>query len=209
MGSHSNKFNSLRYSFVRVLFKQLIIKMMKIAVLAFALFAAVIAEPEAEASPDAYYGYAGYGHGYGHGYGYGLYGRYGYGGYGYGGYGRGYGYGHYLGKRSADADAEASPALFYGAYGHPFHYGVHPYAYAPLRLAGASSYQHVSTPAATHGTSVKPKLMLPQTHTTAMPDTVMAMVMDTHTDTVMAVTTDTPEPTDTLMADTDTVMAVN
>merc|ERR1739845_209908 len=72
MGSHSNKFNSLRYSFVRVLFKQLIIKMMKIAVLAFALFAAVIAEPEAEASPDAYYGYAGYGHGYGHGYGYGL-----------------------------------------------------------------------------------------------------------------------------------------
>merc|ERR1711971_695747 len=56
MGSHSNKFNSLRYSFVRVLFKQLIIKMMKIAVLAFALFAAVIAEPEAEASPDAYYG---------------------------------------------------------------------------------------------------------------------------------------------------------
>merc|ERR1719350_1372018 len=120
---------------------------MKIAVLAFALFAAVIAEPEAEASPDAYYGYAGYGRGYG----YGLYGRYGYGGYGYGGYGRGYGYGHYLGKRSADADAEASPALFYGAYGHPYHYGVHPYAYAPLRLAGASSYQHVSTPAATHG----------------------------------------------------------
>merc|ERR1712080_448033 len=106
-----------RYSFVRVLFKQLIIKMMKIAVLAFALFAAVIAEPEAEASPDAYR----------------------------------YGYGHYLGKRSADADAEASPALFYGAYGHPFHYGVHPYAYTPLRLAGASSYQHVSTPAATHG----------------------------------------------------------
>merc|ERR1712141_462410 len=145
MGSHSNKFNSLRYSFVRVLFKQLIINMMKIAVLAFALFAAVIAEPEAEASPDAYYGYAGYGHGYGHGYGYGLYGRYGYGGYGYGGYG------HYLGKRSADADAEASPALFYGAYGHPYHYEVHPYAYAPLRLAGASSYQHVSTPAATHG----------------------------------------------------------
>merc|ERR1712183_801002 len=137
MGSHSNKFNSLRYSFVRVLFKQLIIKMMKIAVLAFALFAAVIAEPEAEASPDAYYGYAGYGHGYGHGYGYGLYGR--------------YGYGHYLGKRSADADAEASPALFYGAYGLPYHYGVHPYAYAPLGLAGASSYQHVSTPAATHG----------------------------------------------------------
>merc|ERR1711997_701750 len=43
------------------------------------------AEPTAEA--DAYYGYGGYG-------------RYGYGGYGYGGYG------HYLGKRSADAEAE-------------------------------------------------------------------------------------------------------
>merc|ERR1712226_653612 len=213
-GGHSNKFNSLIYSFVRVLFKQLIIKMMKIAVLAFALFAAVIAEPEAEASPDAYYGYAGYGHGYGHGYGYGLYGRYGYGGYGYGGYGRGYGYGHYLGKRSADADAEASPALFYGAYGHPFHYGVHPYAYAPLRLAGASSYQHVSTPAATHGIHQLHKREAEadasQTHTTAMPDTVMVMVMDTHDQyTVMAVTTE-PEPTDTVvMADTDTVMAVN
>jgi hypothetical protein len=61
----------------------------------------------------------------------------------------------------------------------------------------------------TNCTSVKPKLMLPQTHTTAMPDTVMVMVMDTHTDTVMAVTTD-PEPTDMAdMADTDTVMAVN
>ena len=61
----------------------------------------------------------------------------------------------------------------------------------------------------TNCTSVKPKLMLPQTHTTAMPDTVMAMVMDTHTHTVMAVTTDT-EPTDMAdMADTDTVMAVN
>merc|ERR1712183_888029 len=47
-------------------------------------------------------------------------------------------------------------------------------------------------------TSVKPKLMLPQTHTTAMPDTVMAMVMDTHTHTDMAD-----------MADTDTVKAVN
>merc|ERR1712088_1165980 len=48
------------------------------------------------------------------------------------------------------------------------------------------------------------------THTTDMPDTVMVMVMDTHDQyTVMAVTTE-PEPTDTVvMADTDTVMAVN
>merc|ERR1711863_241912 len=140
MGSHSNKFNSLRYSFVRVLFKQLIIKMMKIAVLAFALFAAVVAEPEAEASPDAYYGYAGYGLGY-RGYGYGRYGGYGY---PYGGYGHGY----YRGKRSADAD----PALFYGA--HPYSayaFGAYPYGYAPLRVASGSSFQHVSTPAATYG----------------------------------------------------------
>ena len=103
----------------------------------YSLFQALVLFGAAIAASEAYYGYGGYGRGYG-----------GYGGYGYG---RGYGYGHYLGKRSADADAEASPALFYGAYGHPFHYGVHPYAYAPLRLAGASSYQHVSTPAATHG----------------------------------------------------------
>merc|ERR1712038_378249 len=67
------------------------------------------AEPEAEA--DAYYGYGGYG-------------RYGYGGYGYGrGYGYG-GYGHYLGKRSADAEAE--PHL--GYYGYPYAYGYYPYA---------------------------------------------------------------------------------
>jgi len=130
---------------VRVLFKQLIIKMMKLAVLAFALFAAVVAEPEAEASPEAYYGHAGYGLGYrGYGYGAGYYGR-GYG-YGYPYHGYGYGHGYYRGKRSADAD----PALFYGAYS-PYAYGYAPYAYAPLRVASGSSFQHVSTPAATYG----------------------------------------------------------
>merc|ERR1712012_910023 len=69
MGSHSDKFNSLRQIFVRVLFKQLIFKMMKLAVLALCLIAAVVAEPEAEASPEAYYGSYGYGLGY-RGYGY-------------------------------------------------------------------------------------------------------------------------------------------
>merc|ERR1711890_91522 len=136
MGSHSNKFNSLRYSFLRVLFKQLIYKMMKLAVLAFALFAAVVAEPEAEASPDAYYGYRGYGLGY-RGYGYGH--RYGYGGYGYPYHG--YGYGYYRGKRSADAD----PAVVYAGAYHPYAFGYHPYAFAPLRVASGSSFQHVST----------------------------------------------------------------
>merc|ERR1711944_243080 len=126
MGSHSDKFNSLRQIFVRVLFKQLIIKMMKLAVLALCLIAAVVAEPEAEASPEAYYGSYGYGLGY-RGYGYG---------YPYHGYG--YGYAGYRGKRSADAD----PAVFYGAYA-PYGYGYAPYAYAPYRLAGAVSHQHV------------------------------------------------------------------
>merc|ERR1712080_222815 len=148
MGSHSNKFNSLRYSFVRVLFKQL---MIKIAVLAFALFAAVIAEPEAEASPDAYYGYAGYGHGYG----YGLYGRYGYGGYGYG-YPYRYGYGHYLGKRS-------------------------------LMLMPKPAQLCSMVPMDTHSITESTHTLMP------------------HSDSVMAVTTDT-EPTDTHMADTDIII---
>merc|ERR1711890_178379 len=115
---------------------------MKLAVLAFALFAAVVAEPEAEASPDAYYGYHGYGLGY-RGYGYGH--RYGYGGYGYPYHG--YGYGYYRGKRSADAD----PAVVYAGAYHPYAFGYHPYAFAPLRVASGSSFQHVSTPAATYG----------------------------------------------------------
>merc|ERR1711934_375796 len=147
MGSHSNKFNSLRYSIV--IAQQFIFKMMKLAVIALCLFAAVIAEPESEASPEAYYGHHAYGLGY-RGYGYGRYG-YGYAGYGYPyhGYG-GYGYGGYRGKRSADAD----PAVFYGAspYAyHPYGYGYAPYAYAPLAVASGVSHQHVSTPAATYG----------------------------------------------------------
>merc|ERR1712051_1176367 len=83
------------------------------------------AEPEA----DAYYGYGGYG-------------RYGYGGYGYGrGYGYG-GYGHYLGKRSANAEAEPH----YGYYGYPYAYGYYPYGLhhvakvAPLAKAGVAGH---------------------------------------------------------------------
>merc|ERR1711890_198901 len=83
------------------------------------------AEPTADA--DAYYGY-GYGRGYGYGYPYGGY-----------GYGR---YGHYLGKRSADAEAE--PHL--GYYGYPYAYGYYPYAFhhvakvAPLAKAGVAGH---------------------------------------------------------------------
>merc|ERR1712149_57961 len=81
------------------------------------LVAAAFAEPEAKADAALLYG----------GYGYtGLgYARLGYAGLGYAGYGypyAGYGYGHYLGKRSADAepeaDAEADAALLYGGYGY-------------------------------------------------------------------------------------------
>merc|ERR1739838_990092 len=41
--------------------------------------------------------------------------------------------GYAYGKRSADAEAEADPALLYGAYGYaglPYAYGAYPYAYA-------------------------------------------------------------------------------
>merc|ERR1712165_327287 len=92
------------------------------------------AEAEAEADPEAdpwlYYhglGYAAhpYGYGYhGHGLGYAGLGYYGYGHHlGYAGY-----YGHHLGyygKRSAEAEPEADPWLYYSHAG----YGLHPYGY--------------------------------------------------------------------------------
>jgi len=130
-----------------------------LAVLAIALFAIAAADPdakpEAEADAAAHY-YGGY---YGDPYRYGGY--YGYGRYGYYGHPYGYGryYGHYLGKRSADAEAEpeADAAAHYGAYyggyyGYPYgrYYGYgYPYYYHPV--AASVSHQHVSTPAATYG----------------------------------------------------------
>merc|ERR1712117_949924 len=117
-----------------------------IAVLALA--AVAFAEPEADPKADPWltYGYAGYGLPYA-----GVYGGYRtYGGYPYAGvYGAGYRtYGAYpysyayYGKRSAEAEpeAEADPALLYGAYGYglPYSgvyggyrtYGAYPYSYA-------------------------------------------------------------------------------
>merc|ERR1711955_127398 len=83
--------------------------------------AAVFAEPEAKADADAALLYGGYGYtGLGYaGLGYAGYAGYPYTGYGYSAYSP-YSYGHYLGKRSADAEpkAEADPALLYGAYGY-------------------------------------------------------------------------------------------
>merc|ERR1712168_987814 len=72
---------------------------MKLCLLAIALVAGVVAEPESK----PYYGYGGL----------------------YGGYGLGYG--HYLGKRSADAESEADPYVVgYYPYGNGYalpHYG--------------------------------------------------------------------------------------
>merc|ERR1712098_725204 len=71
------------------------------------LVAAAFAEPEARADADPAL----------------LYGAYGYAGYG------GYPYtlgAHYIGKRSADAEPKADPALLYGGYaGYPYAYGAH------------------------------------------------------------------------------------
>merc|ERR1712226_713311 len=92
---------------------------MKLFLIAAVLIASVFAEPESEAKADAWYGAYGYG-GYPYAGAYGAYaGAYGL---GYNGYAAGY---RYLGKRSADSDAEAKPWLTYGAgYG----YAGYPYA---------------------------------------------------------------------------------
>ena len=72
-------------------------------------FAAVVAEPEADANADAgYYGYYGLGY-YGYPY------RYGY-------YGHPYRWGHYLGKREAEAEPTAAAEPEAGIYGYPGYY---------------------------------------------------------------------------------------
>merc|ERR1712047_81530 len=82
--------------------------MKSLLLVALALVAAVVVEPEADAAADAWYGY----------YGHPAY---------YGGY-RGYGYGRYW-KREAEAEptaaAEADPAAdaWYGYYGRGYGYG--------------------------------------------------------------------------------------
>merc|ERR1712071_675229 len=108
------------------------------------LVAAAFAEPEAKADADAAllygaYGYAGYAAPYSLGYrGYaGAYGAHPY----------GHSYGHYIGKRSADAEPEADASVLYGSYGYagyasPYSVGYtgysgYPYAHAAYPYAGA------------------------------------------------------------------------
>merc|ERR1712027_125095 len=78
----------------------------------------------------------------------------------------GYPYAHYYGKREAEADAEADPALFYGAYGYPYGlgyglgyaaYGAYPYAYGAGIAATNAALGHAVayTPAGvTHSSNV-------------------------------------------------------
>merc|ERR1712170_70941 len=56
------------------------------------------------------------------------------------------GYLNLYGKRSADADAEADPALLYGAYGYaaPYAYGAYPYGYR-YGLAGVAAHPGAAT----------------------------------------------------------------
>merc|ERR1711981_204147 len=121
---------------------KLIMKVFVIA--AVCLAAAVSAEPEA----DAYYGY-GYGHqlhwpgAAGPGFSATCWGC------------RPYGYGHYLGKRSADA--EPAPYYGYGFYGHPYgYYGyglAHPRAVIPTAAGptGVAGHPGAATSYVTHG----------------------------------------------------------
>merc|ERR1711935_1320771 len=107
------------------------------------LIAAAFAEPEAKADADASvlygaYGYAGYAAPYSLGY------------RGYAGaypYGHGHSYGHYIGKRSADAEPEADASVLYGTYGYagyaasPYTHGYSGYAASPYAY-GAYPYAH-------------------------------------------------------------------
>merc|ERR1712117_243098 len=106
------------------------------------------ADAEAEADPALLYGAYGYGLPYAYGaypYAYGL--RAAYGLAGEVAAPTASGYLNRYGKRSADADAEADPALLYGAYGYgayPYAYGAYPYGYR-YGLAGVAAHPGAAT----------------------------------------------------------------
>merc|ERR1712179_333291 len=119
------------------------LKNMKLFLIAAVLIASVFAEPESEAKADAWYGAYGYvGYPYAGTYGawtgaYGL---------GYNGYASGY---RYLGKRSADSDADAKPWLTYGA-GYPYAATYGAYAAPVATYAHAAYAAPVATYAGAH-----------------------------------------------------------
>merc|ERR1712064_52471 len=130
-------------------------KNMKFFILAALLVASVFAEPEAEADPNAWYasyGYSGFPYYvFGAGLAYaGAYAPYTYAGYpyayGYNGYALGAT--HLIGKRSADAEAEAKPEAWYGAYGYG--YAGYPYAYG-AHFIGKRSADAEAKPEAWYG----------------------------------------------------------
>merc|ERR1712043_64867 len=182
------------------------------------------AEPEADAKADPALLYGAYGYGLPYAGVYGGYRTYG----AYGAYAGGYGY---YGKRSADAepeaaaDAEADPALLYGAYGYglPYSsvyrsygaypygyrtYGAYPYGYYGKRSADAepeadpallyttsnvvspltTAYTHVAAPLTTAYTHVAAPLTTAYTHSVAAP-VVKTVVPQVATYTVPAVST--------------------
>merc|ERR1712184_37831 len=188
-----------------------------------ALAAVAFAEPEADAKADPAVLYGAYGYGLPYASVYGGYRTYGAYPYTYGG--------AYYGKRSADAepeaaaDAEADPALLYGAYGYglPYSsvyrsygaypygyrtYGAYPYAYYGKRSADAepeadpallyttsnvvspltTAYTHVAAPLTTAYTHVAAPLTTAYTHSVATP-VVKTVVPQVATYTVPAVAT--------------------
>merc|ERR1712179_137214 len=177
-----------------------------------ALAAVAFAEPEADAKADPALLYGAYGYGLPYAGVYGGYRTYG----AYGAYAGGYGY---YGKRSADAepeaaaDAEADPALLYGAYGYglPYSsvyrsygaypygyrtYGAYPYAYYGKRSADAEpeadpallyTWANVVSPLTTAYTHVAAPLTTAYTHSVAAP--VRTVVPQVATYTVPAVST--------------------
>merc|ERR1711997_155506 len=131
---------------------------MKLFIIAAVLIASVCAEPESEAKADPWVTYAGaygaypYASTYAHAaypysgvYGAGVYGL------GYNGYATGYG--HYLGKRSADADseAEAKPWLAYANYGYAGYPYASAYGLANPHLTTYSTAAYAYPYAATYG----------------------------------------------------------
>merc|ERR1712184_36878 len=187
-----------------------------------ALAAVAFAEPEADAKADPAVLYGAYGYGLPYACVYGGYRTYGAYPYTYGG--------AYYGKRSADAepeaaaDAEADPALLYGAYGYglPYSsvyrsygaypygyrtYGAYPYGYYGKRSADAepeadpallyttssvvspltTAYTHVAAPLTTAYTHVAAPLTTAYTPSVAAP--VRTVVPQVATYTVPAVST--------------------